>query len=77
MLKIKDNVDLKVLESDFEFSQAGDFYYHFFDEFNEIIIDQPTRIIEIDGCVERTSLNKYNDILFALISAGLVEKVGE
>ena len=35
------------------------------------------RIIEIDGCVERTSLNKYNDILFALITAGLVEKVGE
>lgn len=77
MLKIKNNVDLKILESDFEFSQVGDFYYRFFDELNEIIIDQPTRIIEIDGCVERTSLNKYNDILFALISAGLVEKVGE
>lgn len=75
MLKIKDNIDLKILESDFKFSQVGDFYYSFFDELNEIIIDQPTRIIEIDDCVQRVSLNKYNDILFALISAGLVEKV--
>lgn len=76
MVKIKDNVDLKELEK-FGFKKSGDFYNLFFDEFNEVIIDEQDRIIELDGDVNYLNVDKYNNIIFDLIQAGLVEKVGE
>ena len=78
MLKIKDNVDLKELEKygfikTQPYAYTNYWQYHFrVDSVSEITIDNSREIrIEID---ESTSLN--SDILYDLIQAGMVEKVG-
>lgn len=78
MLKIKDNVDLKELEK-FGFIKTQphaytDYWHYYFslDGVSEITIDNGREIIiKID---ESTFLNL--DILYDLIQAGLVGKVG-
>jgi hypothetical protein len=76
MLKIKDNIPLKELEK-FGFEKTGDFYRCPFEcvYMSEIIVDEPTRKIEIDGEVGYYEADKYNDILYDLIKADMVEKV--
>lgn len=76
MLKIKADANLKELEK-FKFRRYGYFYTRYIDDHNAIIIDKSTRKIEIDCAVKFSSLNRYNNIIFDLIRAGLVEKVGE
>lgn len=75
MLKIKDEIDLKELEK-FGFDKHGDFYQYVFNYADEVIIDEPTRIIETDDGI-RSSIDAYNDLLFDLIKATMVEKVEE
>ena len=76
MLKIKDNIDLAELKK-FGFEKVGDFYRFVFEcvYMSEIIIDKPTRKIEIDGEIGYYEADKYNDILYELIKADMVEKV--
>ena len=78
MLKIKDNVDLKELEK-FGFEiKDGCYQYRLDDEFTCMVLKN--RWICIDYCdfvnYENTNFVRNLDILFDLIQAGLVEKVG-
>ena len=61
MLKIKDNVDLKELEK-FGFEEFSVIYYHEF-----VSVDKNGRFIQSNNL----------DLVYDLIQAGLVEKVGE
>ena len=76
MLKIKDSVELDELKK-FGFEKVGDFYRFDFEcvYMSEIIIDKPTRKIEIDGEIGYYEVDKYNDIIYELIKADMVEKV--
>lgn len=76
MLKIKDTVDLKELEK-FGFSKDGDFYHRELSDHTDIIVDEPTRKVEIDFEISYAWLDEYNDILWDLIQENLVEKVKE
>jgi len=73
MLKIKDNVDLKELEK-FYLKDKGYCYimasYCGIEAQAYLMIDKDTRKITMYG-------NGYEEELFDLIQAGLVEKVGE
>ena len=73
MLKIKDNVDLKELEKfGFEFRENNGKWLWFSNLFEHIFVCSWNREISIE------SINgKASSILFDLIQAGLVEKVGE
>ena len=79
MLKIKDNVDLKELEK-FGFNKGDNCYECRLDcEFIcEVLAN---RCIDIDYCdyeyYEYTNWVNNLDVLFDLIQAGFVEKVGE
>ena len=73
MLRIKDNVDLKELEK-FGFKDYGTFYriawfVCTFEAEDYICVDKETRKISLYR-------GGYIDVLFDLIQAGLVEKVG-
>ena len=77
MLKIKDNVDLKELEKfGFKKIRFNEFRNYYNKEENDIdyFIWEDTRIIEINS-------NNYDreldNLLYDLIKADLVEKVGE
>ena len=78
MLKIKENIDLKELEK-FGFEHCGDFYKYDLGSIytRTIIIYEPTRIIETDFSIGSYELEKYNDIIYDLIKADMVEKVEE
>jgi hypothetical protein len=43
---------------------------------DEVIIDEPTRIIETDDGI-RSNIDAYNDLLFDLIKSDMVKKVEE
>ena len=74
MLKIKDNVDLKELEKfGFKFNEIiGKWYFETRSMFEYIYINSWNRIIVVDSIKGIAS-----SVLFDLIQAGLVEKVGE
>ena len=82
MLKIKDNVDLKELEK-FEFKKMKNHYYKSKRnsysknlENGYIEIDSDTRWISQDGTnFFRIDEIKYQDTIYDLIKADLVEKV--
>lgn len=86
MLKIKDNVDLKELEK-FGFKKVKEYAYgyYFKDFYNGFRIaickpkyDHNDREIFIDTIEELYDvIDEYNKVIFDLIQAGLVEKVGE
>lgn len=85
MLKIKDNVDLKKLEK-FGFNliehlwlgQVPDNYYHYEgDGIIEINIEENSRHINIIGDGSYNCDPDCADVIFDLIQAGLVEKVGD
>ena len=73
MLKIKEEVNLEELEK-FGFEKVFDFWRYFYTEYDEIIIDE-TREIDIEFEIPHINLQEYNDKLYELIMAGLVEKV--
>jgi hypothetical protein len=73
MLKIKDNIDLSKLEK-FGFEKFGDYYRNVVGR-TDIIIEQNTKILEIDVDIGYYSIDEYNDILYDLIKADMVEKV--
>ena len=80
MLKIKDNVDLKELEK-FGFEKDGYNYYYDFIPYTEnngqyVSIDVKERKIEL-GYIDLEYFNKAVELLYDLIKADLVEKVGE
>jgi hypothetical protein len=82
MLKIKDNVDLKELEK-FGFRDEGVFWYKkdiFYTDIDiaSIGINKDDRKIQIAfSVIGNSCFYTYDiDILFDLIQAGLVEKVG-
>lgn len=84
MLKIKDNVDLKELEK-FGFmhkSKQGTVREHY--SLTKVVSRITTELYAWVDCEDRTTHKGtwiddsiYADILFDLIQAGLVEKVGE
>lgn len=79
MLKIKDNVDLKELEK-FGFKKEEGEYKRTMphDEDVEMIIFDDREITNWVWGVDRESCdNEYRELLFDLITAGLVEKVKE
>ena len=69
MLKIKDNFDLKKLGCDLD---EEDFIWNF----KELLFYKDTRIILSDQFFNSIG-NIRLDILYDLINAGLVEKVGD
>lgn len=71
MLKIKDDVDLKELEK-FGLVES----HNYFTKFNEYDVDVLT-ISKDDKLIELFSDDTAVEILFDLIQAGLVEKVGD
>jgi hypothetical protein len=73
MLKIKNILNLKELEK-FGFEHHGDFYCKRIDV-TDVIIDESSRVIEIDFEINTYSINEYNDLLYDLIKADMVEKV--
>ena len=73
MLKIKEEVNLEELEK-FGFEKVFDFWRYFYTEYDVIIIDE-TREIDIEFEIPYINLQEYNDKLYELIMAGLVEKV--
>lgn len=82
MLKIKDNIDLKELEK-YGFKDACDWFYEFkhYDGCrNTFEIDKYNKKISVETNVPNACLWTHCrdlDILFDLISDGLVEKVEE
>lgn len=84
MLKIKDNVNLKELEK-FGFEKYKDAYYIYNDYYLEISegvsvdVRWDTRWIVLNSVVGFLRMYEidYQDILFDLIQAGLVEKVSD
>ena len=79
MLKIKDNVDLKVLEKyGFKFERGTTYIKPFKCDDTYIVVSEcDLRIIyiEIDIFDREYEINQIVDILYDLIQAGLVEKV--
>ncbi len=79
MLKIKDNVDLKELEK-FGFEKDEIYYcYYYRDIYNvRCIIGLKERLLVfyIDANETTKCLVRVEEIIFDLIQAGLVEKVG-
>ena len=80
MLKIKDNVDLKKLEN-FEFEHKDEFedyperyIYNNYDSFDEHTAEVCFVLVK-NRRILYQSLDSSGDILFDLISAGLVEKI--
>ena len=73
MLKIKDNIPLSELEK-FGFAKWGDNYKKSVGR-AEIIIWCELRIIETDVEIADYFIDDYNDILYDLIKADMVEKV--
>lgn len=73
MLKIKDNISLTELEK-FGFEKFGDFYRRVVGR-TDIIIEQNTKILEIDFEIGYYFIDEYNDILYDLIKSDMVEKV--
>ena len=78
MLKIKDSVDLKELER-FGFEENdGEYYYDFMKytpyESSYLCVDFDRNILT--GYVVYEHIEKMVDLLFDLIQAGIVEKVG-
>lgn len=81
MLKIKDNVDLKELEK-FGFKKQGveylECYYKKIPPYNwAVSIGTYNREISIECDDKEYSFTTKIDVLFDLISAGLVEKVAD
>jgi hypothetical protein len=86
MLKIKDNVDLKELEK-FGFKKTKEYAYGYYfkdiDDYFRIAICKPIyehkdREIFIDTIGDLDDvIDDYNNVIFDLIQAGLVEKVVE
>ena len=78
MLKIKDNVDLKILEL-YEFQKYRDCYAKHSDIARDMLcVDREKRVIYID--VDDDESGDCADLLealFDLIQAGLVEKVSD
>ena len=74
MLKIKDNVDLKELEKYGLYKTKAYRSYVYTDK--NIGVEE-NRTINTWDYLECTDLDEYNDVLYDLIKAGLVEKVGE
>lgn len=82
MLKIKDNVDLKELENKYFFHKSKPhgienerfYYYNDENDYIDYYIWEDTRIIEINTWGTDTGLD---NLLYNLIQADLVEKVGE
>jgi hypothetical protein len=73
MLKIKDNIPLTELKK-FGFEKWGDTYKKSVGR-AEIIIWCELRIVETDVEIADYFLDDYNDILYDLIKADMVEKV--
>ena len=81
MLKIKDDVDLKELEKfGFEYIEWNDILRPSFQMENKIAtmgIDRKNKEIGCTQYLECIELDNYQDLLYDLIQAGLVEKVEE
>lgn len=78
MLKIRDNADLKELEKFGLYKTKVYFGFVYTDKNIEVKIDEKyNRKIDTWDYLECTDLDKYNDILYELIKAGLVEKIEE
>ena len=73
MLKIKDNVPLTELEK-FGFEKFGDMYRKTIGR-ADIIIWCELRTIETDIEINYYHIDEYNDVLYDLIKADMVEKV--
>ena len=81
MLKIKENVDLKILkEYGFIFKTFEPWNYQPIYEFApafDLIVDSATREIKLDYYCELTEKNyrKAFDVIYSLIQDGLVERI--
>jgi len=74
MLKIKDNVDLKELEKFVLYKTKAYRSYVYTDKNIEVKDD---RTFDTWDYLECTDLDLYNDLLYDLIKADLVEKVDD
>lgn len=78
MLKIRDNVDLKELEKFGLYKTKVYFGFVYTDKNIGVDIGgKNNREINTWDYLECTDLDEYNDILYDLIKADLVEKVGD
>ena len=75
MLKIRDDVDLKELEK-YGLHKEKVYYGYVYTDKN-VEIDVKDRTIDTWSYLECTDLNEYNDILYDLIKADLIEKADE
>ena len=73
MLKIKDNIDLAELEK-FGFAKFGDMYRKPIGH-TDIIIWGELRTLDIDNEINCYYIDDYNDIIYDLIKADMVERV--
>ena len=77
MLKIKDNVNLKKLNK-FGFKHYKEINYQYERyEYNKLIGDKLNQIVIYSKDREIIFIKRGTDVLFDLITAGLVEKVVE
>ena len=74
MLKIKDNADLKELEKYGLYKTKAYRSYVYTDKNIEVKDD---RTFDTWDYLECTDLDEYNDVLYNLIKADLVDKVGD
>ena len=81
MLKIKDDVDLKELEkfgfTKIEWDESTRPYDQLENNYTTMGIGRKKRDIDFNCYNECADLQKYQDLLYDLIQAGLVEKVEE
>lgn len=78
MLKIKNNINLKELEKFGFIEECCSHYFINYLKTEQVFIDIDTREIGVEDCCNECII-RYEalDILFDLIKADLVEKVGE
>lgn len=77
MLKIKENVDLKVLEKFPELEYKPNEHFknpYYVNNSGTVLIWEKSKKLNLIGC---SNVRNEYDILFDLIQAGLVEKVEE
>lgn len=77
MLRIKEEVDLKELEK-FGFEEKKDCYKCITSNclpYAGMIIDKNSRALDFNSILDAIDLEMWDDVLYELIQAGMIEKV--